>query len=454
MANKVLKGINFPGLADTYTVPEAVAVETAEGCIEIQSYISDTIETEITNLDITLTQEGSAADAKAVGDALLNKVNTVEGSRLINQEEIDKLAKLVLDEDGNISSTDIVNVSNAEGVLAFEHGGTNSTTAGEGFKQLSARGNLNGDLNALSDPGCGWIQTGSCTNSPYGDNVAGNFGFLEILKPYATSEMKLQRFTNYVNGKVYLRCYVNNAWGNWIDKESTGATGATGPVGATGPQGPKGATGATGATGPKGSTGNTGATGAKGSTGATGATGPKGDTGAKGATGPKGSTGNTGATGATGKTGATGPKGSTGNTGPQGPAGVGLSAAPSTTTITNGIAVYSSVDLANWYTNIQWTTIKYTDGSFELFGRSTGSFYHDASHSWGSFYETEEYTISLPTGISYSGKPYINATVVGDSGSALLYEGGFISGQVMKCWFCRASSAGTSGYLTVYIRGK
>lgn len=218
--------------------------------------------------------------------------------------------------------------------------------------------------------------------------------------------------------------------------------------GTAGPQGPKGDTGATG---PKGSTGATGATGPKGDTGATG---PKGTTGNTGATGPKGSTGNTGATGATGKTGATGPKGSTGNTGPQGPAGVGLSAAPSTTTITNGIAVYSSVDLANWYTNIQWTTIKYTDGSFELFGRSTGSFYHDASHSWGSFYETEEYTISLPTGISYSGKPYINATVVGDSGSALLYEGGFISGQVMKCWFCRASSAGTSGYLTVYIRGK
>ena len=180
----------------------------------------------------------------------------------------------------------------------------------------------------------------------------------------------------------------------------------------------------------------------------------KGAAGAKGATGAKGDTGATGAKGATGNTGATGPKGSTGNTGPQGPAGVGLLAAPSTTTITNGIAVYSSVDLENWYTNIQWTTIKYTDGSFELFGRSTGSFYHNASHSWGSFYETEEYTISLPTGISYSGKPYINATVVGDSGSALLYEGGFISGQVMKCWFCRASAARTSGYLTVYIRGK
>ena len=75
MANKVLKGISFPGLANTYTVPEAVAVETAEGCIEIQSYISDTIETEITNLDTTLTKEGYAADAKAVGDAI-NSLDT------------------------------------------------------------------------------------------------------------------------------------------------------------------------------------------------------------------------------------------------------------------------------------------------------------------------------------------------------------------------------------------
>lgn len=68
--NKVLKGINFPGLEGTYYVPEAVAVEDDNGYIDIQSYISDTVETEITNLDTTLSTAGLAADAKAVGDAI------------------------------------------------------------------------------------------------------------------------------------------------------------------------------------------------------------------------------------------------------------------------------------------------------------------------------------------------------------------------------------------------
>ena len=63
---KVLKGINFPGLEGTYYVPEATAVEDENGYIEIKSYVSDTVEVE--NLDATLTKEGFAADAKAVGD--------------------------------------------------------------------------------------------------------------------------------------------------------------------------------------------------------------------------------------------------------------------------------------------------------------------------------------------------------------------------------------------------
>lgn len=65
---KVLKGINFPGLEGTYYVPEATAVEDENGYIEIKSYVSDTVEVE--NLDATLTKEGFAADAKAVGDAI------------------------------------------------------------------------------------------------------------------------------------------------------------------------------------------------------------------------------------------------------------------------------------------------------------------------------------------------------------------------------------------------
>ena len=132
--NKILKGINFPGLEGTYYVPEAKAVKDENGYIEIQSYISDTVEVE--NLDTTLTKEGYAADSKAVGDALQNKVSVVEGSRLMTQEEANKLAKLVIDEDGNIGSTDIINVGNAEGILAITHGGTGNTT---GYIQTGAK---------------------------------------------------------------------------------------------------------------------------------------------------------------------------------------------------------------------------------------------------------------------------------------------------------------------------
>ena len=46
MAEKILKGINFPGLEDTYLIPE---------------------------VDSTLSKSGQAADAKIVGEALAGK---------------------------------------------------------------------------------------------------------------------------------------------------------------------------------------------------------------------------------------------------------------------------------------------------------------------------------------------------------------------------------------------
>lgn len=90
--NKVLKGINFPGLEGTYYVPEAIAVEDENGYVEIKSYISDTVEVE--NLDATLTKEGYAADAKAVGEALSAKAPAgyglgETGSRLLELADID-----------------------------------------------------------------------------------------------------------------------------------------------------------------------------------------------------------------------------------------------------------------------------------------------------------------------------------------------------------------------------
>lgn len=75
--NKVLKGINFPGLEGTYYVPEAIAVEDENGYIEIKSYVSDTVEIE--NLDTTLAKSGMAADAAAVGTALSGKAGAGYG---------------------------------------------------------------------------------------------------------------------------------------------------------------------------------------------------------------------------------------------------------------------------------------------------------------------------------------------------------------------------------------
>lgn len=77
MANKVFKGIRMPGLNDFYVLPEAVAIEDENGFVEIQSYISDTVEIE--NLDTTLTKSGMAADAAEVGKILNQKVDKVDG---------------------------------------------------------------------------------------------------------------------------------------------------------------------------------------------------------------------------------------------------------------------------------------------------------------------------------------------------------------------------------------
>ena len=67
MANKNLKSIKFPGLTDTYVVPQ---------------------------IDSTLTQTGRPADAKATGDAISALGDSVD-------EEIDALKE---DLTGNIAS--------------------------------------------------------------------------------------------------------------------------------------------------------------------------------------------------------------------------------------------------------------------------------------------------------------------------------------------------------------
>lgn len=98
---KVLKGINFPGLEGTYYVPEATAVEDENGYIDVLSYVSDTVEIE--NLDTTLTKEGFAADANAVGSALYNI-----------QAQLYNSAPIVIDGDGSVYTATVEGITSLE----------------------------------------------------------------------------------------------------------------------------------------------------------------------------------------------------------------------------------------------------------------------------------------------------------------------------------------------------
>ena len=73
-----------------------------------------------------------------------------------------------------------------------------------------------GDLNTLYEPGWHWIRCADCTNTPYGDNYSGAYGFLEIISPWEGGTELLQRFINYPSGKTYVRTSVNG-WGSWIN---------------------------------------------------------------------------------------------------------------------------------------------------------------------------------------------------------------------------------------------
>ena len=73
-----------------------------------------------------------------------------------------------------------------------------------------------GDLNTLYEPGWHWIRCVDCTNTPYGDNHSGAYGFLEIISPWEGGTELLQRFINYPSGKTYVRTSVNG-WGSWIN---------------------------------------------------------------------------------------------------------------------------------------------------------------------------------------------------------------------------------------------
>lgn len=72
MGNKIFKGLKFPGMDDYYVLPEAVITKNEDGIIEIESMIASDANV---GTDASLSTSGMAADAAAVGNALLNKAS-------------------------------------------------------------------------------------------------------------------------------------------------------------------------------------------------------------------------------------------------------------------------------------------------------------------------------------------------------------------------------------------
>lgn len=72
MADKIFKGLKFPGMNDYYVLPEAVITKNEDGIIEIESMIASDANV---GTDASLSTSGMAADAKAVGNALSNKAS-------------------------------------------------------------------------------------------------------------------------------------------------------------------------------------------------------------------------------------------------------------------------------------------------------------------------------------------------------------------------------------------
>lgn len=97
MAIKPLKSIKFPGLPDTYTVPQVDATPTANSTNAVQSggvkSALDTLQAQIPQIDPTLSQSGQAADSKVVGDKISEvkedlNAKFVNGKNLINPSDV------------------------------------------------------------------------------------------------------------------------------------------------------------------------------------------------------------------------------------------------------------------------------------------------------------------------------------------------------------------------------
>ena len=187
------------------------------------------------DIDTSLSMSGAAADAKTVGDLIdnLDQVialdensdgNVILQSYIIADEEEGGGAAGRLD--SSLTQAGVAPDSKAVGdainlrmlanaVIPVAQGGTGKTTAAESFKILQSRGLLTGDMNSMMSVGAGWVQLADCTNTPYGNNPTGKNGYLEVIEP--DSGEILQRYTNHLDGMVWLRSYANNSWTAWFE---------------------------------------------------------------------------------------------------------------------------------------------------------------------------------------------------------------------------------------------
>ena len=125
MANKIFKGLKFPGIDDYYVLPEAVITKNEDGIIEIESMIASDANI---GTDASLSTSGMAADAKAVGNALSNKAS--------ESFVLAKIAEAQL-EGSDVDLSGYLTKENPAGVGSFSMNrkvdstiGTNSTTLG------------------------------------------------------------------------------------------------------------------------------------------------------------------------------------------------------------------------------------------------------------------------------------------------------------------------------------
>ena len=335
-------------------------------------------------LDTTLSEAGKAADAKAVGDALAGKQNTISDLETIRSGAAKgatalqsvpstyrtALAQDVIDSDlgdrievieGKEASWDgkqdkLIPGDNitiaADGKTISAIGGSSasiairvnggyiqySTDNGSTWNNLIAEADLKGDKGDTGATGSQGVKGDKGDTGPQGlqgiqgpKGDKGDTGPQGLQGPSGVSPtISLEETASGVLIDVTDATGTSTAYVLHGDKGDKGDTGATGAPGPQGPKGDKGDIGLQGPQGPKGDKGDTGPQGPKGDVFTysdftaeqlAALKGEKGDTGAIGPQGPKGDTGPRGPQGEKGDTGPQGLQGIQGVQGPQGERG-------------------------------------------------------------------------------------------------------------------------------------